>query len=218
VPAPIRFHFDFISPYAWLAWNRIHLLAERHGRRVEVVPVLFAALLGHWGHLGPAEIPPKRSYIMKDVFRTAALTGIPIHLPPAHPFNPLLALRVACVPGPPERRRALIQGLYAAVWGGGPGVEDPAEVARVADAAGLSGAALVEAAGTPEVKGLLRANTEAAIEAGVFGVPTMIVHGELFWGFDSFVHLDRFLGGEDPVRGEDVAAWEALEGTAHRRR
>jgi 2-hydroxychromene-2-carboxylate isomerase len=65
----IRFCFDFISPYAYLAWTQVHALADRHGRAVEPVPVLFAALLDHHGTVGPAEVPAKRRYLMFDVVR-----------------------------------------------------------------------------------------------------------------------------------------------------
>ena len=102
----IRFHFDFISPYAYLAWTQIHALAARHGRSVEPVPVLFAALLDHHGTKGPAEIPAKRRYLMFDVVRKARALGVPIGPPPAHPFDPLLALRVASVPMDAQATRA----------------------------------------------------------------------------------------------------------------
>jgi 2-hydroxychromene-2-carboxylate isomerase len=215
---PLTFYFDFISPYAWLAWNRIHLLADAHQRRVKPVPILLAGALNHYGHLGPAEIPPKREYVMKDVLRVGAMTGIPVGVPPAHPFNPLLALRVASIPLPEDQRRQVIHALFAAVWaGGGPGVEDPAVVAELVSGAGADGPALVEAAGTPQIKAMLREATEAAVGAGVFGVPTTAVDGELFWGFDAFVHIDRFLRGQDPVKPELVGAWRDLPATARRK-
>src|SRR5262245_64367925 len=92
--APVRFLFDYLSPYAYIAWTQVHGLAERHGRQVEPVPILFAALLGTYGHKGPAEIPPKRVYTFKHVVRLAHRVSVPLKPPPAHPFNPLLALRV----------------------------------------------------------------------------------------------------------------------------
>src|SRR5512140_3653821 len=91
----IRFCFDYVSPYAYLAWTQIHALAARHGREVTPVPVLFAALLDAAGTKGPAEIPAKRGYVFKDVLRSAHRLRVPLVPPPAHPFNPLLALRVS---------------------------------------------------------------------------------------------------------------------------
>src|SRR5690349_24411474 len=87
---PVEFWFDFISPFGYLAWQRIHSLVDAHGRDVVYRPTLFAALLNHWGQLGPAEIPPKRVFVFKQVLRRAHVLGVPLVPPPRHPFNPLL--------------------------------------------------------------------------------------------------------------------------------
>lgn len=215
-PGPIRFLFDYLSPYAYLAWNRIHALAEAHGRAVEPVPVLLAALLGAGGQKGPAEIPAKRRWVMRDVARTAASLGIPMRPPPSHPFNPLLALRVSSLEMDGAIRRNLIDGLYGATWKTGEGVTDPEVVARIASGAGLDGAAVVRAAGESDAKDRLRRATEAAIGAGAFGVPTMLVGEELFWGFDSFGHLGKYLEGKDVLDQRLVEAWEKLPASASR--
>ena len=104
----IDFYFDYLSPYAYLAWTQIHGLALDLDAYVEPRPILFAALLNHHGQKGPAEIPAKRSYIMRDVLRTAAVLEEPLSPPPNHPFNPLLALRASMVEMPDEQRHALI--------------------------------------------------------------------------------------------------------------
>jgi 2-hydroxychromene-2-carboxylate isomerase len=213
----IRFHFDFLSPYAYVAWHGIHALAERAGAEVEPVPVVLAALLNHHGQRGPAEIPAKRVYVFKDALRRAALADLPLAMPPSHPFNPLLGLR-AVLASPPEHRRALIDGLYEATWGGvgSPGIDQPDEVARVAAAIGLDGEALVARAAAPEVKGALRTSTEQAIALGVFGVPSMLVGQELFWGLDSFDLLERHLKGQDPLTPELLAGLRDVPASASR--
>jgi len=213
---PIRFLFDYLSPYAYIAWTQVHALAERHGRAVEPVPVLFAALLGAHGHKGPAEIPPKRVYVMKHTLRLAHRLGLPLAPPPGHPFNPLLALRASSLPMEPEQRRALIDRLFAATWGGGPGVEDPAVVSRLASQAGLDGDWVIEQAGSAEAKARLRAQTDAALAAGVFGVPTLLVGGELFWGYDAFPDVESHLLGHDPIDMAQLARWADLPATARR--
>lgn len=212
----IRFHFDFLSPYAYLAWTQIHALADRHGRAVEPVPVLFAALLDHHGTRGPAEIPAKRRYLMFDVLRKARALGVPIAPPPHHPFNPLLALRVASLPMPPATQRAVIDRIYRAVWSGeARDVEDRDVIAALAREAGLADA--VDAAAAPEAKARLRAQTEQAIADGVFGVPTMVVDGEPFWGVDSLVDLDRYLAAGTPtLDAATLARWSALQPSATR--
>jgi 2-hydroxychromene-2-carboxylate isomerase len=212
----LRFHLDFISPYAYLAWHGIHDLAARNGCTVETRPVLLAALLDAAGSKGPAEIPAKRAYTGKHVARLAHDLGIRLEPPPAHPFNPLLALRVATLPLEEDVRRRLVTALYAAVWGGGGGAESPEQVARVVASVGLDPGKILEAAQQPANKDRLRAATQELIEAGGFGVPTMIADGELFWGLDSFPHLERFLRGEDPVDAAWVARWQHLPASARR--
>lgn len=212
----IRFHFDFLSPYAYLAWTQIHALAERAGAGVEPAPLLFAGLLNHHGQKGPAEIPNKRIYVFKDSLRRARLLGVPLAPPPSHPFNPLLALR-AVLAAPADRRRALIDALFAATWGDAVerGVDRPEVVRAAGRAAGIEGD-LVELASAQDVKDALRAATEEAIEAGVFGVPTMRVGGELFWGLDSFDLLELHLRGEDPLSPELLARMRAVPSSAER--
>lgn len=215
---PVRFYFDFISPYAYLAWTQIGALAARHQRECELVPTLFAQLLADNGQLGPAEIPRKRLYVFKDCVRLAAALGVPFGLPPAHPFNPLLGLRVCSTDLAPEARARAVAALFPAVWCGGPGITDPDVVQRLLDGAGLDGAALVEAAGTPEIKQRVRAQTDEALARGAFGVPSVLADGELFWGVDSLAHVERRLAGNDPMDRVDIAAWRDLPAQAIRRR
>lgn len=219
-PVRVRFLFDFISPYAYLGWTQIHALAERTGAEVEPVPVLFAALLNTHGQKGPAEIAPKRLYLFKDVLRRAHRFGVPLGMPPTHPFNPLLALRAASLPLPAPERRRFIDRLYAATWGGGAGVEGPEQVAAAAAEVGLDGQAIVREAQGPEAKERLRRQTDAALAAGAFGVPTMLAGDELFWGADALPDLEAYLRGEDPLQtGEGAAAyarWAATGASAHR--
>lgn len=214
--SPLRFYFDFISPYAYLAWKAIGPLAARHGRPLEPVPILFAALLNTHGQKGPAEIPPKRAYTYKHTFRMAALAGLPLVPPPAHPFNPLLSLRVASLPLPEAARASLIDALYDAAWGGRGGVESPDQVAAAASRAGLDGASLIAQASAPEAKARLREQTERALAAGVFGVPSVDADGEIFWGYDSLPHVELRLEGRDPLRPEDLARWADLPASASR--
>lgn len=213
--AVLGFAFDLISPYAYLGWHRVHAIAARHGRVVEARPMLFAAMLDAHGQRGPAEIAPKRVYTFKHVVRLAHEHGIAIAPPPSHPFNPLLGLRVATAALAGAHAHATIDALFAAVWAGGPGTEDPRALASWLNARDLPGDALVERASTPEVKAELRARTDAAIAAGVFGVPTFDVDGELFWGQDSLPHVDAALSGSDPARAA-VDAWVGVRPSASR--
>jgi 2-hydroxychromene-2-carboxylate isomerase len=208
----LRFYFDFISPYAYLGWPKALALAERAGVTLHPVPVLFAGLLDAHGHKGPAEIEPKRLYTWKHVTRLAHELGVPLQPPPAHPFNPLLALRVASLPQPEDQRVRVVDLLFALTWSRGEGVTDPAVLVRELEALGLPGAAMVAEAGTPEAKARVRAQTDHALARGVFGVPSLEVErtGEIFWGQDAIPHVERHLAGHDPVTPEWLERWRGL--------
>jgi len=217
----LELYFDFISPYAYLAWQNPRsgprALAVRHGVELVIRPVLFAALLEHGGQLGPAEIPAKRAFLVKDVLRQAALEGIPLTYPPIHPFNPLTLLRLALVEVSGAQQVAAIDALFALVWGRGEPLDDAA-IARALDAAGLDGARLLARTRDDDVKAALRRETEIAIARGVFGVPTFVARGELFWGSDRLADVDRHLAGHDPVDQALAAAIIArAPGPARRR-
>jgi 2-hydroxychromene-2-carboxylate isomerase len=216
--SPVRFHFDFISPYAYIAWTQIHRLAERHGRAVEAVPVLFAGLLDHHGTKGPAEVTAKRRYLLFDTVRKARALGVPFAPPRHHPFKPLLALRVASVPMDAGAQRKLIDRIYAGIWSGeSADAEDEATIARFAGEAGLDARGLLEGAQSSEGKARLKDQTARAIADGVFGVPTVLADGEMFWGVDALPELDRFLAGGAPtLDGDAIARWSTVTPSAER--
>lgn len=214
----LRFHFDFVSPYSYLAWTQIHSVAERHGCAVEPIPVLFAGLLNHHGMKGPAEVPAKRRYLLFDVVRKARQLGVPFGLPAHHPFNPLLALRVVSVPMRPEQRRPLIDRIYAGVWSGeAVNVEDATTLSRFASEVGVD-ARVVDEAGSPEGKARLKDQTERAIADGVFGVPTTMVNGEPFWGVEALGALEHFLVASTPTLDAAMLdRWSKLTPSAQRK-
>jgi 2-hydroxychromene-2-carboxylate isomerase len=211
MPSTIRFYFDYVSPNAYLAWTQLPALANRYGATIEPVPVLFAGLLEATGQLGPAEVPAKIRWMHRNNLRKAARLGIAINPPVHHPFNPLLALRVSSLPLETARRAALIGALFEAVWVRGLHVSEASVVEQVADELALPGASLVADAQSSSCKSALRDATSAAIARGVFGVPTMEVGDELFWGFDDFAQLEGFLAGSDPL---DPSEWERWSGPA----
>src|SRR6478752_7418077 len=112
----IELCFDFISPYAYLAWTQTAALGARVGHEIVPRPVLFAGILNALGTKGPAEVPARRAYVMKDALRKAHRLGVTILPPPAHPFNPLPALRLAAVEIDPALRWRIIDALFAATW------------------------------------------------------------------------------------------------------
>lgn len=199
--AHVEFVFDFISPYAYLGWHRTRRELAPLGVTIEPIPVLFAAMLNANETKGPAEIPAKRIYTWKHVVRLAHEQGLTIQPPPAHPFNPLLPLRVvAAIDGIEERTRA-VGALFSAAWDHGEAITEPEQVTHWLDVAGLPGADWVSAATSDEARQALRDNTDRAMKRGVFGVPSCLVDDEVFWGQDSVPHVAAYLRGEDPAAG-----------------
>jgi 2-hydroxychromene-2-carboxylate isomerase len=171
-------YFDFVSPFSYLQCEQLPSL-ER-AMRVRYRPVLFAGLLKAYEHKGPAEIPAKRRFTYRFVVWQAKRLGIPLKFPAAHPFNPLPLLRLAIVA---ECDPDAVRRIFRFVWRDGRIGDLPIEWAELKAELGLADA---EARiGTPEVKDALRRNTDEAIARGVFGVPTLAIGDELFWGADS---------------------------------
>jgi len=202
----LTFSFDFVSPYAYLAAERIEALAERNDCRVTWRPILLAALLNRNKQLGPAEIPDKRTYTFKHISRLAHDLKIPLQPPPGHPFNPLLPLRIAALR--PEGE--LILHLFRACWKDGRSIDSQEALKPLMDEDTRM------RADTEEAKQLLRYNTQQAMDEGVFGVPSITVEGEVFWGLDSFPHLERYLDGQDPLNPDLLTQWETLPASAKR--
>jgi len=185
----IVFHFDLISPYAYLAFEHLPQALEGRSYTVEYRPVLFAGLLQHHQHKGPAEIEPKRAWTFRQVHWLAARHGIPMATPATHPFNPLALLRLVQACGP---NRRVVEAAFRHVWR-----SQGAEAADLQRLAELT--AQLAPARDPNgeaVKAELRASGESAIAEGIFGVPTFEVNGRLFWGFDALPMLrDALLDG-----------------------
>lgn len=173
---PIVWYFDFVSPFSYIQFAAYPELMRRPD--VVIKPVLFAGLLAHWGHKGPAELPTKRRHTYRYCVWEAARRGIPFRFPPAHPFTPLHALRLAVALGADYET---VRTIFEFIWKEG---RSPADEWRaLCDRLGVGDADSL--AGDTAVKAALRANVDEAIAAGVFGVPTFVAGGELFWGVDA---------------------------------
>ena len=171
-------YFDFLSPFSYLQLVQFDRLPP--DLEITYRPVLFAGLLGHWEHKGPAEIPAKRVHTYRWCHWYAARHGIPFRMPPAHPFNPLRPLRLAVAQG---AEPALIRAVFDAIWAEGRDVSRDDEWQALTERLAIADAD--EAIAQPEVKEALRGGTEEAARRGVFGVPTFAIGGELFWGLDA---------------------------------
>ena len=171
-------YFDFVSPFSYLQCEQLPAL-ER-SLRVRYRPVLFAGLLEAHGHKGPAEITKKRVFTYRFVAWQAHRLGIPLKFPAVHPFNPLSLLRLAIVA---DCDPAAVRRIFRFVWRDGRLGDLPIEWAELESELGIDDAATRIA--SPEIKDALRRSTDEAIARGVFGVPTLAIGDELFWGSDS---------------------------------
>jgi 2-hydroxychromene-2-carboxylate isomerase len=209
----LDFWFDPISPFAYLAFERLPQALEGLSYEVRYRPILFAALLQHWGQKGPAEIEPKRAWTFRHVHWLAAQHGIAIDTPAAHPFNPLAHLRLmlACAPegGTPNRR--ICETVLRHIWQGGADANDPARLAAL-----VAELAPHLAPDDASVKQRLKESTAEALAHGVFGVPTVEVDGRTFWGLDALPMLAGDLRGDPWFDGPAWAREGAPRGGVRR--
>lgn len=202
-------YFDFISPFAYIG---LHRLAQFSGKlEIRYRPVLFAGLLNHWEQKGPAEIPPKRVWTFRWCTWWAAQQGIAFRSPAAHPFNPLPYLRLAIAAGntPDAVRR-----IFEALWTTGVDAADVRMFSELAHSLGVDPSQLADQA----IKDALRTQTDEAIARGVFGVPTLIVDGELFWGADATDFAAAYLADPGIVATAEMKRVAALPAGASRKR
>jgi 2-hydroxychromene-2-carboxylate isomerase len=193
----VSLYVDFISPYSWLALLDIGRLVGRQSVDLSLKPVVFSALLDASGLVGPAESATKRPNAILDAMRCATVMGRQLVGPPQHPFRTIEALRCAhLIPNEDGQRLRLCRALSDATWGEGRDLTDLNVISAILKREGFSTENLKQRLVTPENKLRLREATEAAIEAGIFGVPTYAYEGELFWGHDRLDHLLRRLDGE----------------------
>jgi 2-hydroxychromene-2-carboxylate isomerase len=183
----VIFHFDVVSPYAYLAFEQLPEALAGISHFVEYRPVLFAGLLKAWGHKGPVEIPAKREWTCRQVDWLARQAGVPLQLPTPHPFNPLALLRLtlACDEAGRMPNRRVVEAVMRHTWqGGGANPNEPQRLAALA--------ATLQPVRDPngsEVKAELKTLTDAAIAQGLFGVPSLEAVGRLYWGLDALPML-----------------------------
>ncbi len=195
----INFYFDVISPYAYLAFEKLPSALQGLSYSVTYRPVVFGAILQHFGQLGPAEIQPKREWTYRQIQWLAREQGLQLQMPASHPFNPIALLRLALACNAAGHitgkagtcNRFVTETVLRHVWQGG---LDAADAERLQ--ALITQLQPKTAIDDPAIKAQLKANTDAAIAAGVFGVPMMEVDGQHFWGLDALPMLRAYLQGD----------------------
>ena len=157
--------------------------------------MLFAGLLNHWGQKGPAEIPAKRQWTYRWCTWWAGELGLPFRFPASHPFNPLQHLRLAIAAGCTAEA---VRRIFDSIWVSGDDATDAARFSELCNELGVDPARL------SEVKDILRKNTDDAAKRGVFGVPSFVVDGEVFWGADSIEFVNAFLAEPKVLRNDEM--------------
>lgn len=190
--APITFYYEFSSPYAYIASERIEEMAARHRRPLVWKPFLLGAIFKQTGAGPLTQIPLKADYSKRDIERTARLHDVPFTWPPRFPFLSVAAARIVYWAGE-ARAPDLTHAFFRAAFARGEDLHRSETVLAVAEAAGLDPAAAEAATRDPAIKARLADETDAAIQAGVCGAPFFIVDGEPFWGCDRMEMLDRWL-------------------------
>jgi 2-hydroxychromene-2-carboxylate isomerase len=194
-------YFDFISPYSYFGLYTLKGLPA--SVEVALQPVLFAGLLKVWGQKGPAEIPTKRQWTYRACVWWAQRNRIPFQLPAAHPFNPLPFLRLSIAAG---NSLHAVRAIFTRLWTTGLDPADTRVVAELAESLEVPLARLDD----PAVKQALRDGTEQAIARGVFGVPTLDIDGQLFWGSDSVDFAAAYLAKPQILSEEEFRRADRL--------
>ena len=195
--ASVDWYFDFVSPYSYISLHRLKELPAE----ISYKPVLFAGLLNHWGQKGPAEIPAKRRWTYRWCTWWAKELGIPFRFPAEHPFNPLQHLRLALACG---CRPDAVKRIFESVWMSGANATEPAAFQALCRELGVGAEQLAAA------KDQLRRNTEEAAARGVFGVPSFVVDGEVFWGADAMEFVKAFLSDAGVLRNDEMRRVDAM--------
>ncbi|HEY7242082.1 MAG TPA: 2-hydroxychromene-2-carboxylate isomerase [Burkholderiales bacterium] len=197
MPVSVDWYFDFVSPYSYVALHRL----EEISQPITYKPVLFAGLLNHWGQKGPAEVPAKRRWTCRWCTWWAQSLGIPLRFPAAHPFNPLQHLRLALAC---DSRPEAVKRIFRSIWMSGEHADDPGRFQALCRELGVQQSML------GEMKEPLRRNTDEAAARGVFGVPSLVVDGEVFWGADAIDFAKAFISDPTVVRNDEMRRVDAL--------
>ncbi|MEL6451469.1 MAG: 2-hydroxychromene-2-carboxylate isomerase [Pseudomonadota bacterium] len=183
---PVEFWFEFASTYSYLSAARIEEACAAAG-----VPLVWRSFL-----LGPvfgaqglnespfSKYPVKGAYMWTDMERCCADLGLPFAKPSSFPRGSLLAARIAAAHGDAPWVGAFVRAVYHANFADDRDIADDAVVAAIVDEIGQDRAAVIAAATTPAGKAQLRGATEEALARGLFGAPSFVVDGALFWGND----------------------------------
>ncbi|SFF50651.1 2-hydroxychromene-2-carboxylate isomerase [Fontimonas thermophila] len=198
----LEFWFEFASSYSYPAALRIEQLARSAGVRVLWRPFLLGPLFQAQGYASSpfVQFPAKGRYMWRDIERICARTGIPFRKPSAFPRTSVLGARIACAFQDEPWVPRFVCALFTANFAHDRDIGDDRVVADCLTACGESAPARIAAVQTDPLKSRLRTQTERAAALGLFGAPSFLVDGELFWGNDRLEDALAWARGEHPLQ------------------
>ena len=194
--AAIEFHYDFSSPYGFLASQKIGALAARHGRNVEWNPILLGVVFKQTGTAPLTDIPLKGEYSKRDFARSARFHGLrPFRMPSRFPVPTQAPARLITwlKQTSPDLVAAATLAIYRAYFEQDLDISASENAIAAAAGVGVDASAARVAIDSPDIKQALKACVDRAIARGVFGSPFVFVDGEPFWGLDRFDQIERWL-------------------------
>lgn len=182
----VDFYFDFGSPAAYLAYTQLTKLATDTGASVVMKPMLLGGVFQATGNRPPISVPLKGSYLFQDMARYARRYGVALNMNPHFPIFTITLMRAASglQLRNDDRFDLFCSTIFKAIWVDSKNMNDLAVVGEVLHEAGFDGAGMLALASLHEVKDLLKTQTQAAVDRGIFGAPTFFVGEEMFWGQD----------------------------------
>ena len=191
----LEFFFDFGSPNAYLAYTQLPALLERTGARLAWRPMLLGGVFKATNNQAPGMTPcePKRRHMLVDMQRFVDHYGIEFRFNAAFPVNTITLMRGAMALIDDARFASYVDTVFRAMWVDNIDLGDPAALQATLTAAGFDWHELAECVADPAVKNALREATEDAVAQGIFGAPSFIVDGELFFGQDRLDFVERAL-------------------------
>jgi 2-hydroxychromene-2-carboxylate isomerase len=195
MPEPIDFYYDYSSPYAYLASEKIAEIADRHGRSVRWFPILLGAIMKVTHSSPPLNEPLKGAYMRRDISRMAQYLGVVYQEPTTLPIFSLLAARATywVQETAPDQMVPFAQAVFRGFFQNNQDITDVAVLQHMAAGFGMDAAALAVGIVSQPMKDKVHAATDTAVKRGVFGAPYFIVEGEPFWGVDRLPLLDAWL-------------------------
>lgn len=189
----VDFYYDYGSPTAYLAWTQLPAICDKHGATLNYKPILLGGVFKGTDNQSPVVIKPKGKWLLDDVARYAKHYGVRYAMNPHFIVNTMPAMRGAIWAQASGQIEAYNTAMYTAMWADQKDIAQPDVIEEVLTTAGLDAAAMGDAIQQPDIKESLIDATNAAVETGVFGAPTMIVGDELHFGQDRLEWVERAL-------------------------